>query len=236
MKHILLIIICLSISFNANSEESIKVSISTNNNYQQQQTNTKTLSEIKEDKNLIGQTLSKHQKCKAKGMIYLKPGDGNVDSDGCFDINNIAASNIRPTLAGFIGPASFVSGAADYNTSFLGRFSADKLCNTAFNKSRAMTYADLKYILPTLNLPANIDNAPIWVYDSIESLHNNGSIIEALSKYGEVVNGLNDCNGWTSTSADSQGMILEKTVDTETYLSISYQACNISAHIACIYN
>lgn len=231
-----LMIISLAFCFaNSQALDSKRVAVKTNNSFKQQSDNKINLEEIKTNSEALQVNLDKQKICIDKGMIYLGNGASNVDADYCFDLLNASAdatapTDIRPTIAGLVGPTSFMTSGSNYDASYKNRLSADAKCNTAFAGSRAMTFEDLKYLSDDLAVTA-YNHHNFWVYDSIN--------VNKLAKYGNYNTKLQDCYGWAATSTSQQGTLLSIRVRSgDSYISgnINTASCDLSRRIVCVHN
>jgi hypothetical protein len=233
-----LIICFILLSFNATAVDNAKVAIQTNDSLVMHKSNNQNIVDITTKNTSLSSVVDAYQTCSNKGKIYLGTGAADVDSDNCYDVTNTTnpQTQFRPVFAGFLSGGNYNFYSGGNNSSLIGRFGADNECSSQYAGSRAMVFEDLKYVLPTLNLPANIDTTPVWVYDTVKS-YNNASTNTVLSKNAEAVQQLFDCNGWNANSTATKGSVLLKTTSgANTYFKVDNQTCNTNAYIACIYN
>lgn len=234
-----LIICFILISFNVIAVDNAKVVIETNDSLVMHKSNNQNIVDITTKNTDLSSVLDLYQTCVNKGKVYLGTGAANVDSDNCYDVSNTTnpQTQFRPVFAGFLAGGLYNFYAGGNNASLIGRFGADKECSSEYAGSRAMVFEDLKYVLPTLNLPANIDTASkIWIYDTVKSYYNSSTSI-VLSKNASISQYLYDCNGWNTNLTHIRGSILLKTtIGSDTYFNVDTQTCNTNAYIACVYN
>lgn len=236
------LILTMLLATSAYAQESNKVSINTVNKATLHIANSNNLAEAETKNNDLAPLTDVYKVCSDKGLIYLGAGASNVDADNCYDVTNTTNpdSQFRQVLAGRISSLkSFTSGAANYDSNFVGRFAADKQCNSTFAGSRALVFADLPYVYNQFSSMGI--TGTYWVYDTAQSYHDyvsssssyftNKSLVSSSSSVG--VANVNDCNGWSASSAYS-GTIA--TAAAGGVVTLSTQQCNSSAYIACVYN
>jgi hypothetical protein len=188
----------------------------------------------------IDYILTNFAKCEAKNKVYLGDNVKGADKDGCFDVQNITVKRkSKPPV--FVGYTNTVLGniTASSSTSYTDprRIDADELCSTEHANTRAMTYDDIKYVLPDLKIVNGSFNHPsdskrIWVFDAEQSFVKAGKLGTRFDSPLEHTN----CRGWAvSTGSTNSGLVLEiKTNLLNHYIQYNSVYCTNSALIACV--
>lgn len=234
------IILALLVTNSAYAADSIRVNINTNDTFLMHKSNNKNIDDIEVQNTDFTGVFDAYKTCTDKGMLYLGAGASDVDADNCYDVANTAnpETRFRPTFIEYLKGGDSTPDSYEFYTSSVlkGRFKADVKCNEEYPGSRAMVYDDLRYVLPALNLPANIDTSPVWVYDTVLGYYNPPNHTVTKDRIPVSTN-VFDCNGWNATSTSTRGTVIVKTVrGAHTFFQVSDQACNVSAYIACIKN
>jgi len=239
------IILLLALTSNAYAVDNPRLPIKTNDDLSLHQTNNAAIEVIKDQNKTLNSSIGGHKKCIEQGLIYVGAGATGADTDGCYDLNSTinTETTMRPYFAGFYkdGNASpkvvsFKTLDPAYEASLAGRFNIDKACHNEYPSSRALTFEDLKYVLPTLNLPLNIDHSPIWVMDGIRAMSSSSTDM-VITKNGSIAGKMYDCEGWNTSEEFYSGIVLMKeTGVTPNYLKVINSACDTGARIACVYN
>ena len=239
MRFLILLLVFISLS-NAYAVDNPRLPIKTNDELSLHQQNNASIKDIKEKNKVLKESVVSHKNCTDQGMVYIGIGASGADVDGCYNLSRSinTATTMRPYFAGFLkrGVVSFQDADASYDSSIAGRFKIDLACHNDYPNSRALTYDDLKYLLPTLNLPENIDKNPIWVMDSAQGIHKSSTDF-VFTKNGDKVGKMYDCEGWgTSEEFYSGTALMKETGVSPNYLKIIYNGCDSGGRIVCVYN
>lgn len=236
-----LIIFSLLFTTSAYAADSFRVNINTNDTLLMHKSNNKNIDDIEVQNTDFSGVIDAYKKCTDKGLIYLGAGASGVDADNCYDVANTTnpETRFRATFVGFLKGGDSTADVHEFysgSSTVKGRFNADKKCNSEYPGSRTMVYDDLRYILPVLNTPANINTSPVWVYDNMLSYYSAANHTVTKDRISTSTN-VFDCNGWNATSTATKGTVIVKTTrGAHTFFQIGERACNAAAYIACVKN
>ncbi|MCP4355353.1 MAG: hypothetical protein GY793_06905 [Proteobacteria bacterium] len=230
MKYAYLVIVNFVLIFSVFAAESSKLGVNTNNSFRQKLANKQSLEDMKTTSTALSSYMDAQEKCTGSGLIYLGDGATDTDVNFCFDVE--AAVNppgtittIRPSIAGTLDLVSLDPVEPDYDATFLGRLSADKKCNTLFPDSRAMTFADLKYLYADIS-QVTYNDTSFWVFDTADT--------NIKSKEGANYSNLTNCNAWTSAEGADFGLVIS--VDATSNITLSAVDCVQSRKTICVSN
>lgn len=202
--------------------------------------NFKRISELNDKYESIDYILANFAKCESKNKIYLGDNVKGADKDGCLDVQNITVKR-KSSPPKFIGYTTEKLGnmTTNLSTSYSvsRRAEADLACIAEHPGTRAMTYDDIKFVLPDLKIVNGAydhlsDSKRIWVFDVEQSLVTSDKVGTRFDSPIEHTN----CRGWqVATGSAHSGVVLEiKSNLLNHYIQYNTVYCTQKALIACV--